>query len=69
MRNGWTWLNSALYPAFQLEDELLVQTGRDVMVGIPYRHSARKQKGEAEAPTGNRGGAAMEGNPSNSVRN
>jgi hypothetical protein len=27
---------SAKYPAFQLEDELVVEGGRDVMYGIPY---------------------------------
>jgi hypothetical protein len=26
------------YPEFQLEDELLVEEGRDVMWGIPYKH-------------------------------
>ena len=25
-----------VYPDFQLEDELFVQAGRDVMTGIPY---------------------------------
>jgi hypothetical protein len=31
-----------LYPDFQLEDELLAEEGRDVMVGIRY---TRQQKG------------------------
>ena len=31
-----------LFPKFQLEDELLVQGGRDVMVGLQYRRRTRK---------------------------
>jgi hypothetical protein len=36
-----------LYPDFQLEDELIVQGGRDVMWGIPY--GQRKKKAQAQA--------------------
>jgi hypothetical protein len=28
------------HPDFQLEDELFLQAGRDVMTGIPYRRRA-----------------------------
>jgi hypothetical protein len=38
-----------LYPAFQLEDELIVQGGRDVMWGTPY---VRRRKSKAEACAG-----------------
>jgi hypothetical protein len=30
----------AEHPGFQLEDELFLQAGRDVMTGIPYRRRA-----------------------------
>jgi len=41
---------SAQYPAFQLEDELVVEGGRDVMYGIPYfrRRRARDIRRAAE---------------------
>ena len=36
-----------LFPKFQLEDELLVQGGRDVMVGLQYKR--RNKSGLKEA--------------------
>ena len=32
------------YPEFQLEDELLVEEGRDIMWGIPYRRRVKPYK-------------------------
>jgi hypothetical protein len=31
-----------LYPTFELEDELFLEGGRDVMVGIGYRRRRRQ---------------------------
>jgi hypothetical protein len=49
-----TWMDleefKRLYPDFQLEDELIVQGGRDVMWGIPYVR--RKKKAQAQAGAG-----------------
>jgi hypothetical protein len=48
-----SWMDLAefklLYSAFQLEDELIVQGGRDVMWGTPY---VRRRKSKAEPCTG-----------------
>jgi hypothetical protein len=44
---SWVDLEESLhlYPDFQLEDELLLQEGRDVMVGIKYSHRNRNESG------------------------
>jgi hypothetical protein len=39
------------YPAFQLEDELLVEGGRDVMWGRTYTRKGRKIRGAEGAPS------------------
>jgi hypothetical protein len=51
-----TWRDLAefrsMYPRFQLDDELLVEEGRDVMIGIRYqrcKHSAAVDQGSAPA--------------------
>jgi hypothetical protein len=31
------------FPSFQLEDELVLQGGRDVMTGIPYQRRGQRQ--------------------------
>jgi hypothetical protein len=31
------------FPSFQLEDELVLQGGRDMMTGIPYQHRGQRQ--------------------------
>jgi hypothetical protein len=44
-----------VYPAFQLEDELLAQVGRDVMVGNTYsrrRNQQAKKQGMTPGGTG-----------------
>jgi hypothetical protein len=52
----------AKYPAFQLEDELVVEGGRDVMYGIPYtrRRRARDIRRAAERAAA-RSSSAQEG--------
>jgi hypothetical protein len=37
------------FPSFQLEDELVLQEGRDVMTGIPYRCRGQRQPNLSEA--------------------
>jgi hypothetical protein len=37
-----------LYPSFQLTDELIVQEGRDVMVGITYKWRGNQSAATAE---------------------
>jgi hypothetical protein len=37
------------FPSFQLEDELVLQGGRDVMTGIPYRCKGQRQPNLSEA--------------------
>jgi hypothetical protein len=37
-----------LYPSFQLTDELIVQEGRDVMVGITYKWRGKQSAATAE---------------------
>jgi hypothetical protein len=53
-----TWTDLATfqetYPSFQLEDELLAEGGRDVMVGKQYtRRRRRKQSAEGSSNSGN----------------
>jgi hypothetical protein len=43
------------YPAFQLEDELLVEGGRDVMWGRHYQRRGRTQAAGQQPPTPSRG--------------
>jgi len=45
------------YPSFQLEDELLVKGGRDVMWGRQY---SRRQRHQEEASTGGQGAKGQE---------
>jgi hypothetical protein len=50
---GASWVDleefRQVYPDFQLEDELLLQEGRDVMVGIKYSRRNRKESGQQKA--------------------
>jgi len=43
-----SWVNcdefQRLFPKFQLEDELLLQEGRDVMVGLRYSRRSKSRK-------------------------
>jgi hypothetical protein len=39
-----------LYPLIQLEDELLLQGGRDVMVGLTYQRKKKGQHGQGSVP-------------------
>jgi hypothetical protein len=53
-----TWTDLAAfqetYPSFQLEDELLAEGGRDVMVGKQYtRRRHGKQSAEGSSNSGN----------------
>jgi hypothetical protein len=51
-----TWIDLAefqqLYPSFQLEDELLVEEGRDVMLGKQY---SRRRRGKQSTKDGGSG--------------
>jgi hypothetical protein len=42
-----TWVKLGMFkrdfPSFQLEDELVLQGGRDVMTGIPYQRRGQRQ--------------------------
>jgi hypothetical protein len=37
-----------VYPSFQLEDELLLQRGRDVMLDISYQRCCKQQEAEGD---------------------
>jgi hypothetical protein len=47
-----TWMTvdefRLVYPSFQLEDELLLQQGRDVMLDISYRRCCKQQEAEGD---------------------
>jgi hypothetical protein len=49
-----SWMKVAefkeLYPLIQLEDELLLQGGRDVMVGLTYQRKKKGQHGQGSVP-------------------
>jgi hypothetical protein len=45
-----------VYPAFQLEDELLAQVGRDLMVGNTYSHRRNRQAEKQGKTTDSVGG-------------
>jgi hypothetical protein len=51
-----TWIDleefQKLYPDFQLEDELLVEGGRDVMLGVQYTRRNRRKHGLEEGKAG-----------------
>jgi hypothetical protein len=42
----------ALYPAFQLVDELILQGGRDVMWGITYKRRGKQNRTDSAAAAG-----------------
>jgi hypothetical protein len=51
---SWVSLSElcSLYPAFQLEDELLLQGGRDVMHGKVYVRRKKKEQAPSAVPDG-----------------
>jgi hypothetical protein len=55
-----SWMNvddfCQVYPAFQLEDELLAQVGRDLMVGNTYSHRRNRQAEKQGKTTDSVGG-------------